>query len=130
MKVAVVKTVNYAFDNGKNKTKIVAKVGFKKAGGTSTSGWGSYTEEDKTWNGYVNFNLWGKASLAEDKFPGEGDIIDIPVHQLYSFKKQDWTGDDGKERFSIDLTLSSQPKGWEEKLASYMCDFNPDWERS
>jgi hypothetical protein len=47
-----------------------------------------------------------------------------------SFAKKDWVGDDGKERFSIELTLSNDPKGWDSKLAQYMCDYNPDWERS
>ena len=129
MKIIVIKAENKTF-NDKKKTQIVAKCGFKKAGGINTNGFGNYTEEEKTWNGFVRFNLWNNASLSEDQLPAEGQELSIPVKNLYSFAKKDWVGDDGKERFSIELTLSSDPKGWDSKLASYMTDFNPDWERS
>ena len=129
MKVVIIKAENFNFGD-KNKTKITCKAGFKKLGGVKDSGFGSYTEEDKCWNAFISFNLWNKSALPDDKLPGEAAIMDIAVKDLYSFAKKDWVGDDGKERFSIELTLSNDPKGWDSKLAQYMCDYNADWERS
>ena len=128
MKTLIVSSEQKIDTNNKPFTKIVVKLGMEMPSRSINTGFGVKTVSGKRWNSFVTLLLMGEKALEDAELPVNGNIMDLPIRDSYSYSKYEYKNDAGEDRFKITLMCDKNPRNWDETLAGYITDFDVAYE--
>ena len=128
MKAIIVKSTQETDKNGRAFSKIIVKLGMEMPSKSVNTGFGVKTVPGKRWNSFCTLLLMGETALTDEQLPGDGDTMDLPIRDSYTYSKYEYKNSAGEDRFKITLKCDKNPKGWDETLATYLTDFDVAYE--